>query len=363
MSLQEVQSTATLLPLEFTPLLKRARWGGERLGTILQKPIGLEGDFGESWELSDHPEAPTLIASGEYAGSTLSEVIGQNPQAMYGAGTCYSTFPLLIKFIDATDRLSLQVHPDDSHLPDFDARKAGKSEAWVILDAARAAIETMSPVIVLSDAYLANAASDWDIPDIDAIPDLDWPQYEADGTGFEPFRRDGKTLARPWVAPGTPGLAHRIGGLEKSDGAGHISYDPANHGEMTRLRAEKIARLAERRPGVQLEDGPEDADLLVVGWGSTYGAIAQAVKDMNAEGARIAHVHLRQLNPLPRVLGDLLDRFPQIVTAEMNTGQLSTILRSEFLKDIACISNVSGQPFHVSRLREEFKARLEAKAK
>lgn len=136
MSLQEVQSTATLLPLEFTPLLKRARWGGERLGTILQKPIGLEGDFGESWELSDHPEAPTLIASGEYAGSTLSEVIGQNPQAMYGAGTCYSTFPLLIKFIDATDRLSLQVHPDDSHLPDFDARKAGKSEAWVILDAA-----------------------------------------------------------------------------------------------------------------------------------------------------------------------------------------------------------------------------------
>jgi len=234
---------------------------------------------------------------------------------------------------------------------------------WVILDAARAAIETMSPVIVLSDAYLANAASDWDIPDIDAIPDLDWPQYEADGTGFEPFRRDGKTLARPWVAPGTPGLAHRIGGLEKSDGAGHISYDPANHGEMTRLRAEKIARLAERRPGVQLEDGPEDADLLVVGWGSTYGAIAQAVKDMNAEGARIAHVHLRQLNPLPRVLGDLLDRFPQIVTAEMNTGQLSTILRSEFLKDIACISNVSGQPFHVSRLREEFKARLEAKAK
>ncbi|QDU49755.1 type I phosphomannose isomerase catalytic subunit [Gimesia panareensis] len=136
MSLQEVQSTATLLPLEFTPLLKRSRWGGERLGTILHKPIGLEGDYGESWELSDHPEAPTLIASGEYAGCTLSEVIGQNPQAMYGAGTCYSTFPLLIKFIDATDRLSLQVHPDDSHQPHFDARKSGKSEAWVILDAA-----------------------------------------------------------------------------------------------------------------------------------------------------------------------------------------------------------------------------------
>jgi len=136
MSLQEVQSTATLLPLEFTPLLKRSRWGGERLGTILHKPIGLEADYGESWELSDHPEAPTLVASGEYAGQTLSEVIVKNPQAMYGTGTCYTTFPLLIKFIDATDRLSLQVHPDDSHFPNFDARKAGKSEAWVILDAA-----------------------------------------------------------------------------------------------------------------------------------------------------------------------------------------------------------------------------------
>lgn len=136
MSLQEVQSTATLLPLEFTPLLKRTRWGGERLGTMLHKPIGLEGDYGESWELSDHPEAPTLIASGEFAGCALSEVIRQNPEAMYGAGTCYSTFPLLIKFIDATDRLSLQVHPDDSHQPNFDARKAGKSEAWIILDAA-----------------------------------------------------------------------------------------------------------------------------------------------------------------------------------------------------------------------------------
>lgn len=135
MSLQEVQTTATFLPLEFTPILKRARWGGERLGTHLHKLIGVEQDYGESWELSDHPQASTLIAGGEYAEWTLSQLIHKNPNALYGAGNYYSTFPLLIKFIDATDRLSLQVHPDESHLPNFDAAKSGKSEAWVILDA------------------------------------------------------------------------------------------------------------------------------------------------------------------------------------------------------------------------------------
>ncbi|WP_339732222.1 type I phosphomannose isomerase catalytic subunit [uncultured Gimesia sp.] len=135
MSLQEVQSTATLLPLEFTPLLKRTRWGGERLGTQLHKMIGVERDYGESWELSDHPQAPTRIASGEYADWTLSQLIQKNPDAVYGTGKYHSTFPLLIKFIDATDRLSLQVHPGDSQQPDFDAARSGKSEAWVILDA------------------------------------------------------------------------------------------------------------------------------------------------------------------------------------------------------------------------------------
>ncbi len=135
MSLQEVSSTATLLPIEFTPLLKRTRWGGERLGTQLHKLIGVEGDFGESWELSDHPQAPTLIAGGAYSEWTLSQLIQKNPSALYGAGTFYETFPLLIKFIDATDRLSLQVHPGESDLGKFDATYSGKSEAWVILDA------------------------------------------------------------------------------------------------------------------------------------------------------------------------------------------------------------------------------------
>ncbi|MFK7776491.1 MAG: AraC family ligand binding domain-containing protein [Gimesia sp.] len=135
MSLQEVPSTATLLPLEFTPLLKRTRWGGERLGTQLQKLIGVEGDFGESWELSDHPQAPTLIAGGEYADCTLTQLIQKNPNALFGTGAFSAIFPLLIKFIDATDRLSLQVHPGEPHLRIFDAARSGKSEAWVILDA------------------------------------------------------------------------------------------------------------------------------------------------------------------------------------------------------------------------------------
>lgn len=137
MSLQEVQSTATLLPLEFTPIFKRTRWGGERLGTQLHKLIGIEGDYGESWELSDHPKAQTLIASGEFSGWTLTQLIQKDPDALFGVGNCNTTFPLLIKFIDATDRLSLQVHPDDSHQQNFDLIESGKSEAWVILDAAK----------------------------------------------------------------------------------------------------------------------------------------------------------------------------------------------------------------------------------
>lgn len=233
---------------------------------------------------------------------------------------------------------------------------------WIMLEAARAAIDAMTPVIVLSDAYLANAASDWELPDIDAIPDIDWPEHKPNGADFEPFARDPETLARPWVAPGTPGHAHRIGGIEKSSGSGHISYDPDNHEEMTRLRAEKIDRLAARWPEVTIEDGPEDGDLLVIGWGSTYGSIAQAVRELNAEGKRITHVHLRHLNPLPRGLPELLNRFPHAVTVELNTGQLCSMLRSAYLKPVECISQVNGQPFQVSKLRDEFTRRLEALA-
>lgn len=229
---------------------------------------------------------------------------------------------------------------------------------WIIIEAARIAVQAMTPVIVLSDAYLANAASDWIAPDADTLPEIDIPVPEFNG-GFQPYMRDETTLARSWVPPGTPGLAHRIGGLEKESGSGDISYDPANHAEMTRLRAEKIRAIANRLPEAELDSGTEDTDLLVVGWGSTYGAVRQAVEELNAEGNNIAHLHLRQLWPLPRGLKELVARFPKVVTAEMNSGHLRTILRSEFLADIGCVCQVTGQPFKVRDLKREFGQRLQ----
>lgn len=234
---------------------------------------------------------------------------------------------------------------------------------WITIEAARIAIETMSPVIILSDAYLANAASDWELPDVDAIDDIGWPPpAPANGEEFQPFTRSPETLARPWVAPGTPQHAHRIGGIEKARGSGHISYDPANHQEMTRLRHEKIAKVADRLPPAELDGGPEDADILVIGWGSTHGAISQALRELNAQGKRVAHVHLRHLWPLPRGLETLIKKFPRVVTAELNSGQLCSILRSEYLAPVTCISQVSGQPFPVSDLKDQITKRLEAPA-
>lgn len=229
---------------------------------------------------------------------------------------------------------------------------------WIMIEAAQTAVEAMTPVIVLSDAYLANAASDWVPPDVDALPDITVPEYKPDGE-FAPYARDAQTLSRPWVAPGTPDLAHRIGGLEKEDGSGNISYDPSNHADMTRLRAEKIAGIAKRRPEAVLDSGTEDADLLVIGWGSTHGAIKQAVADLATEGKKVAHLHLRQLWPLPRGLDMLMKKFPKVVTAELNSGQLRDILRAEYLLPVETIGQVTGQPFKVSDLRSELSRRLE----
>ncbi len=227
----------------------------------------------------------------------------------------------------------------------------------VVIEAARIAVEAMTPVIVLSDAYLANAAADWVAPDVDALPDLRWHMPEIEGE-YQPYARDPETLARLWVAPGTPGLAHRIGGLEKEDGSGDISYDPDNHQKMVELRAAKVARLADRTAEASLDSGPDDADLLVIGWGSTYGALKQAVQELNAEGHAVAHAHLRQLWPLPRGLAELIGRFPKTVTAELNMGQLSAILRSELLAPIDCIGQVNGLPFAVADLKAALLERL-----
>ena len=221
------------------------------------------------------------------------------------------------------------------------------------IEAARLALLARTPVMLLSDGYLANGAEPWRIPDADRLPDLRQhvrfaTQPNHDG-GFWPFLRDPDTLARPWAVPGTPGLEHRIGGLEKADGTGNISYDPDNHQHMTELRAEKIARLANHIPELAVDDpGAEDdgpAPLLVLGWGSTYGPIAAAARRVRGQGQRVARAHLRHLNPLPRNTIEVLQRYERVLVPEMNTGQLRLLLRAASLVDIQGYDRVTGLPF------------------
>ena len=216
------------------------------------------------------------------------------------------------------------------------------------IEAFRLATKYMTPVIFLSDGYLGNGAEPWRIPKPDELPRLDvrfWTQRE----GFQPYRRDPATLARPWAVPGTPGLEHRIGGLEKENGSGNVSYDPVNHDTMIRLRAEKIARIENDIPELKVL-GPATGKVLVVGWGSTYGAITSAIESLQRRGAPVASVHLRHLNPFPRNLGDLLKRFETVLVPELNLGQLRTLIRARYLVDAVGLNKVQGKPFKVSEI-------------
>ncbi len=228
----------------------------------------------------------------------------------------------------------------------------------IMIEAAKMAIESMTPVIVLSDAYLANAASDWEPPDVHRLPDLKSFQNNRSTSSDGVYARDEQTLARSWIRPGTPDDVFRIGGLEKDMATGNISYDPRNHEDMVRLRAEKISRIADRRPPVSLESGSENGRLLVIGWGSTYGAIKRSVTDLEKEGHEISHLHLRQLWPFPRGLKELMQGFSKVICVEMNSGQLSVLLRSQFLIDVEPVTQITGQPFHVTTLKAEFLERL-----
>ncbi|HEX5365174.1 MAG TPA: 2-oxoacid:acceptor oxidoreductase subunit alpha [Acidimicrobiales bacterium] len=229
----------------------------------------------------------------------------------------------------------------------------------VAIEAARIALTWRTPVIVLSDGYLANGTEPWRLPDVDALPDLSVtfatePNHVGDDgePSFWPYRRDPETLARDWALPGTPGLMHRIGGLEKEDGSGNISYDPANHELMVRLRARKVAGIAAAIPPVEVQGDVDDADLLVVGWGSTWGAIDGAVDRVRRGGHRVAHVHLTHLNPFPANLGEVLHRYPRVMVPELNLGQLSHQLRAEYLVDARSVSRVRGLPFTASELEQ-----------
>ncbi len=224
------------------------------------------------------------------------------------------------------------------------------------IEAVRLATKYMTPVILLSDGYLANGAEPWLIPKVADLPPVD-VEFRTDPEGFFPYLRDPHTLSRPWVIPGTPNMEHRIGGLEKEHITGNVSYAPANHEQMVRVRASKIAGIAADIPPTEVH-GPPDGDLVVVGWGSTYGSIAAAVLDAQRRGQSVAHVHLRHLNPLPRDLGDILKSFKQVLVPEMNMGQLIKILRAEYLVDAVGINKIQGLPFKVSELTQRINRML-----
>jgi 2-oxoglutarate ferredoxin oxidoreductase subunit alpha len=204
---------------------------------------------------------------------------------------------------------------------------------------------------LLSDGYLANGSEPWRLPDVDALPDISVPfatELNHDGE-FWPYLRDPETLARPWAIPGTPGLMHRIGGIEKQDGTGNVNYEPENHEHMVRLRAEKIARIAAELPPVVVDD-PDDASLLVLGWGSTSGVIHQAVRQVRDDGIAVARAHLMHLNPFPPNLGEVLARYKRVLIPEMNLGQLSRLVRAEYLVDAQTLSKVQGLPFRAAEI-------------
>ena len=224
---------------------------------------------------------------------------------------------------------------------------------WVALEASRLALKYMLPVIVLTDGYLANGAEPWRIPELDELGDIP-VSLRTEPEGFQPYLRDPKTLARPWALPGTPGLEHRIGGLEKQDGSGNVSYDALNHEKMVRLRAAKVEALTADVPDT-VPAGDPDGELLVVGWGSTHGAITAALRPVRQAGHRVGHVHLRHLNPLPANLGDVMKRYRQVLVPELNMGQLAWVLRAKYLVDTVSYCKVQGKPFKQS----ELKARME----
>ncbi len=221
----------------------------------------------------------------------------------------------------------------------------------IAFEAIRLAIRYMTPVLVLSDGFLANSAEAFRIPDVNTLPDLraEAPPPPPPGE-FAPYRRDPKTLARPWVAPGTPGYEHRIGGLEKQDVTGLVTYDSENHRRMVELRARKVEGIAGDIPPATV-DGPAQGELLVVGWGSTYGAIAAAVRQAQLEGHSVAHLHLRHLNPLPRNVESVLRGFRRVLVPENNTGQLATLLQSRFLLPVQSLPKVEGRPFLIRDIR------------
>ena len=245
----------------------------------------------------------------------------------------------------------------ESPLPIIAARSPGDcfevaQEAW------RVATRYMTPVILLSDGYIANGSEPWLIPSVDELPQIpvEHPVASADGEPFMPYQRN-KWLARPWALPGTPGLMHRVGGLEKEDVTGNVSYDPENHQHMTNLRAERVARIADDIP-VQEVQGPSKGKLLVLSWGGTYGACTTAVRRCQADGLSVSHAHLRYLNPFPRNLGELLEAYDEVLVPELNMGQLRLLVQARYVRKVVGLNKVKGKPFTVSEVADKIRQLL-----
>ncbi len=225
------------------------------------------------------------------------------------------------------------------------------------IEAVRIATKYMTPVLLLTDGFLANSAEPWKIPDISSLKPFP-AQFRREVEGFHPFVRDPATLARAWAIPGTPGLEHRIGGIEKHHDSGNISYDPDNHHKMTKVRAAKIAGIADDIPLQKIEQGEDTGDLVVVGWGSTFGAISQAVLGARRAGLKVSHVHVRYMSPMPRNLGEVLRGFKKVIVPEMNNGMLVKVLRAEYLVDAQGLNKIAGQPFKIAEIEAEIRRQL-----
>jgi 2-oxoglutarate ferredoxin oxidoreductase subunit alpha len=221
----------------------------------------------------------------------------------------------------------------------------------VAIEAFRIAVRHMTPVFMLTDGYIANGAEPWRIPKFEDLEAIE-VKHLADPAGFLPYARNEATLGRPWVIPGTAGMEHRLGGLEKQERTGAVSYDPENHERMCRLRAEKIERIADFVPEAN-PDGPSEGDLLVLSWGGTFGAVYSACQEAQKKGHAVAHLHLRHLNPFPRGLGEVLSRYGKVLIPELNLGQLALLIRAKYLVDAVSFTKVKGRPFTISEVEQK----------
>ncbi len=242
-------------------------------------------------------------------------------------------------------------------------RSITRSDFDIAIEAWSIATECMCPVIILSDGYIANGSEPWRIPKMADLPKIEikHPEGLIGDEPFMPYSRD-ENLARPWAIPGTAGLEHRVGGLEKEDGSGNVSYDPDNHQHMTDTREDKVKKIADRIPPQKVM-GPAKGDVLVVSWGGTYGACHTAVTQCQEAGHSVAHTHLRYMNPMPANIGEILKSYNKVIVPELNTEQLRMLLRAEFLVDCQGVNKVQGKPFSITELVEAIEKSVTTKAK